>query len=245
MAGDQDPTPLKDCFVIAPIGGAGSEIREHSDEVMKFLIRPVLAELGYRAERGDEISLGGTITSQVIDRILADELVIADLSFHNANVFYELAVRHAVRKPVVQIIRQGEAIPFDVQDTRTIEVNLTSLEGADQAKTRLQDSIRWVMTHNVEVVTPISYAITAQEMRGSNTAEQTVLREVSEVLPQVVQALRNPDDDPAFRRMRKLIEALVHRGAVTAEDLEELLGEPPRFDRWVNRMINVARTLRT
>ena len=56
----------------------------------------------------------GLITAQVIQNLVEWELVIADLSEHNPNVFYELAVRHALKKPIVQLIQAGQKIPFDV-----------------------------------------------------------------------------------------------------------------------------------
>ena len=50
-------------------------------------------------------------------------LVIADLSFHNPNVFYELAVRHVLRKPTVQLMRKIDRIPFDVSQNRTVIID--------------------------------------------------------------------------------------------------------------------------
>jgi hypothetical protein len=76
------------------------------------IIHPVAKECGYLAIRADEISEPGIITSQVIQHLLDDHLVIADLTGHNANVFYELAIRHAIRKPVLQLIQKGEQIPL-------------------------------------------------------------------------------------------------------------------------------------
>jgi hypothetical protein len=54
-------------------------------------------------------------------------LAVADLSFHNPNVFYELAIRHARNLPVVQIVRKADPIPFDINQSRTIVVDTTDL----------------------------------------------------------------------------------------------------------------------
>jgi hypothetical protein len=86
----------KTCFVIAPIGEADSEDRKRSDQVVNFVITPAVAECGYKPIRADKISEQGIITSQVIEHIVNDPLVIADLTKQNANVFYELAIRHAI-----------------------------------------------------------------------------------------------------------------------------------------------------
>ena len=58
---------------------------------------------------------------------MKSKLVVADLSFHNPNVFYELAIRHAARLSVVQIIRKTDRIPFDLNQVRTIQVDNTDI----------------------------------------------------------------------------------------------------------------------
>lgn len=54
------------CFVNAPIGSDGSDVRRRSDQVLRHIIRPAVDECGYRAVRADEIAKPGLITSQVI-----------------------------------------------------------------------------------------------------------------------------------------------------------------------------------
>lgn len=91
----------KKCFVIAPIGEPDSETRKRSDQILKHVISPAVQECGYSATRADQISEPGMITSQVIQHITDDHLVVADLTERNPNVFYELAIRHGIRKPLV------------------------------------------------------------------------------------------------------------------------------------------------
>ena len=93
----------KTCFAIAPIGEAASDTRRRSDQVMRHLVRPVVEPLGYKAIRADEIDKLGIITSQVLNHVVEDDLVIADLTERNPNVFYELAIRHAISRPFVQM----------------------------------------------------------------------------------------------------------------------------------------------
>jgi hypothetical protein len=109
----------KSCFVIAPIGEANSSTRKQSDQVLRHVIRPAV-EPTYRAVRADEIAEPGMITSQIMQRVIEDDLVIADLTDLNPNVLYELAVRHAILKPFVQIMANGQTIPFDVSGIRTV-----------------------------------------------------------------------------------------------------------------------------
>ncbi len=115
------------CFFIGPIGEADSEFRSHSDLILEQLVRPVLEEFGFTVKRADEIQQSGLITKQIFQYLLKSRLVVADLSYHNPNVFYELAIRHARNLPVVQMIRKDDRIPFDVNQTRTIVVDTSSL----------------------------------------------------------------------------------------------------------------------
>lgn len=86
-----------------------------------------MTELGLTAVRADGISKPGLITGQVMDHVSRAALVVADLSFGNPNVYYELALRHATRKPVVQLIRTSDKLPFDVGQYRTVQIDMTDI----------------------------------------------------------------------------------------------------------------------
>mgnify|MGYP003877561775 CR=1 FL=1 len=92
------------CFVISPIGAEDSETRRRSDQLYDYIITPVVDVLGFNPTRADKISESGDITVQIIDHLIKDDLVIADLSEHNPNVFYELAIRHVTNKPVILLM---------------------------------------------------------------------------------------------------------------------------------------------
>ncbi len=112
------------CFFIAPIGADESEHRRHSDAILSSYVEKALATVDpkLRVVRADKITQPGMITKQVLEYLLKSRLVVADLSYHNPNVFYELAVRHATGKPVIHIKRTSDPIPFDNKDFRTIDI---------------------------------------------------------------------------------------------------------------------------
>lgn len=110
----------KKCFIITPIGNPKTDVREKADGVINAIIKPVLIELGYEAIPPHEMSDSGSITQKIIEHIINDDLVISNLTGLNANVMYELAIRHAVRKPIVCIIERNTPLPFDVATERFI-----------------------------------------------------------------------------------------------------------------------------
>jgi hypothetical protein len=115
------------CFYITPIGDPDSEHRRHSDLFLSSVVEPALTEFKLRLVRADQISQAGMITRQVIEHVVYSRLVIADLSYQNPNVFYELSLRHACRRPTVQIIRASDRIPFDLDQFRTIKIDTSSI----------------------------------------------------------------------------------------------------------------------
>ena len=64
----------KSCFFISPIGEPGTPIRDRSDKVLEFIIRPAVKKFGYEVQRADEISDPGVIAEQVVERIKNDHL---------------------------------------------------------------------------------------------------------------------------------------------------------------------------
>lgn len=176
--------PPKACFVIAPIGDEGSDTRLRSDQILRHIIEPVAAELGYSVTRADKICEPGVITSQVITHLLDDDLVVADLTDHNPNVFYELAVRHAVRKPIVQLIEDGQKIPFDVAANRTIQVDHHDLDSVQRAREQLKLQIENAAAKPEDVDSPISSAV---DLKAFKQSEDPATKSNAEVLMMIQQ----------------------------------------------------------
>ena len=181
MAEDKKPqaAPTKRCFVISPIGADASETRDRSDTVLEYIIKPAAIECGYVESdvvRADMISNPGMITSQIIEHILEDHLVIADLTDHNPNVFYELAIRHAIRKPIIHMILRGQEIPFDVKAFRSVTIDL-DIKGGLHTREQLIKHIRSSNEDPTRIETPITNAIDLKGMRESkDPAEKTLAK---------------------------------------------------------------------
>ncbi len=168
----------KQCFVIAPIGDDDSEVRKRSDKLLKYVIAPVVAEKDYEAIRADQIAEPGLITSQVIQHVAEDDLVVADLTERNPNVFYELAIRHALKRPLVQMIAKGERIPFDVAGMRTVEIDIRDLDSVERAKDDLASQVDAVEKDPESMDTPIAFALDLQNLRQSGNPEERSLADL-------------------------------------------------------------------
>ena len=176
----------KECFVCVPLDQEGSETRKRTDDVIEYIIRPAVAQHGFEVIAPHRIATPGIISRQVIELIARADLVIADLTDQNPNVFYELALRHAVRKPLIQIIQRGQKIPFDVAQQRTVEYG-TDVSGAARAKDEISMQVQEIIEKNIEVENPISIAVKIE----------------------VVEDLAHPEDLPGPGPLRSLLGTLL------------------------------------
>jgi hypothetical protein len=141
------------------IGDEDSPERDFSDKLLKYIVAPVMERCGYEAPvRADHITQPGVITTQVFAHLWADDLVVADLTGSNPNVFYELAVRHIRRKPFVHLIQAGAKIPFDVAPNRTIVFEF-DIEKAEAAKATLAAMVMAAPEDPANIQTPLSAAV--------------------------------------------------------------------------------------
>jgi hypothetical protein len=116
------------CFVLMPFGrkpgAAGATV--DFDAVYQELIRPAIEAVRLAPLRADEEQAGGVIHKPMFERLILCEYAVADLTTANANVFYELGVRHAV-KPATTVLlfaADGTRLPFDVAPLRSLPYRL-------------------------------------------------------------------------------------------------------------------------
>jgi hypothetical protein len=209
--------PLKKCFVISPIGAEDSESRRRSDQVFNYIIVPAAKDTGYEVTRADKIAESGIINSQIIQRIVEDDLVIADLTDMNANVFYELAIRHSIRRPFVQIMQKGQTIPFDVAGARTIFFDHRDLDSVEDAKKQIVAQIQNAEKSDGPVDSPISVSMDLQILRQSGDPSQ---RSVGEILDQISEIRRE---------MGTFREEMAHSIMMEREIVSSTRGEIYRF----------------
>lgn len=116
------------CFVIMPFGNPQSdpERARKLELIYTQWIKPTVEAIrlpdgsGIECHRGDKDARPGEIITHIIENLVASDIVIADLSGRNPNVFYELGVRHAVNNKTILIAEDADDIPFDLRGLRAI-----------------------------------------------------------------------------------------------------------------------------
>jgi len=132
-------------LAVAPVGDSGHvKVRIDFDEIDRLLIRPALDKLRIHGETATAVVVAGNIREDMFNRLITADLVIADLSVHNPNVFYELGVRQAFRDKYTFLIRSDlSEYPFDLKTDRYFEYNLIELaDRPDVVIRRLVDALR-------------------------------------------------------------------------------------------------------
>lgn len=144
---------LKKCFVITPIGPNGSPIRRKIDGVIECAIRPAL-ENKYEVIVSHEEKNSGSIKSNIIKNIYECDLVIANLTTQNPNVMYEVALRHAVAKPIIHITENLDDLHFDINDHRTIEYR-DDMKGVIELREQIISLLSSIENSNERISNPI------------------------------------------------------------------------------------------
>lgn len=124
-----------------PIGEEGSEEFSHFRSVFDVIIRPSVEELGYSVWRADDSAFSGNITKEVVEGLADADLVIADLTNRNPNVYLELGIRHTLRKSgTIHLVAADQALPFDVGGYRAIKYS-TDFDKIDTVRADIQAAV--------------------------------------------------------------------------------------------------------
>jgi hypothetical protein len=231
-------------FFISPIGDEGTDVRKAADQTLKHIVRKALPEARYAVERADEDKHPGAITPRILSKIIGADLVLADLSGYNPNVFYELAAAHGYHKPVVHLQKSDERAAFDVKDMRIIRYQLADPDKLEQAVADLRIQAEVALDSPGVIETPLTATGKFQALDQSADPQAEVAERLAAIEKQLSTRLaggraprvRTVEDTFAVARW---IEARVDASDFSAEILQDLKTDLTSswFDNWVNTLI--------
>lgn len=213
---------IKSCLVISPIGDRlapfESEERlryEQAIEVWDYVIKPACEALEIDPVRVDKIDEPGEITEQTFERLRDGDLVIADLTGGNANVMYELGLRHTKNKLTIQI-GEKERLPFDVTTIRTIQF-VRSESGLVEAREALKRAIVAGVERGPRPVTATRIWL----------GEAALAVASDEVADEQSESLEEHDEGPGFLDMLVETEEALPLLVQVSEELTTVFNELP------------------
>lgn len=125
------------CFLICPLGEFESTTRNRTDKLLKHVVGPAAERAGFTMYRADHIEEPGDVLSQVVGGIFSCGVVVADLTDHNPNVFYELGYAHALQRPTILLLQRGQKPPFDLGKQRYIQYDLSDPDSVADSVQRI------------------------------------------------------------------------------------------------------------
>ena len=135
-------------FVIMPFGQDFNEIYEH------FLVS-VLTESGFAVRRADNLQNAQNIIKDIVNGIAKSDLIVADLTDSNPNVYYELGLAHALNKPVILLTQELDSLPFDLKSYRVVSYT-THFTDTKRASRELASMAAGLISGETEFGSPIS-----------------------------------------------------------------------------------------
>jgi hypothetical protein len=106
------------------------------DSIYEEVIKPVCESKGFEAFRADEVYQPGIILNDIVGAIIESEIVIAEVTSGNPNVYYEIGYAHAVGKSTILLVERGAKLPFDISSYRCIFYDNT-IKGKNEVETSL------------------------------------------------------------------------------------------------------------
>jgi hypothetical protein len=134
------------CFVLMPFA---NPLGEH----YHLIYEPAIRKAGLTPVRADaDIFATGKIMEQVWSGINAAKVLVAELTSRNPNVFYELGIAHALKKPVVLVSSNEDDVPFDVRHIRVIYYEVTDPFWGDKLLNKVAENILSALRNPQEAV---------------------------------------------------------------------------------------------
>ena len=199
----------KKCFVIMPVSKTKSCSARGWTSIFNEMIKPAVAgsRLGFTCERSRPRT--GSLIRDILNELNTADVVIADLTDMNPNVFYELGVRHTLRNRTVLIAQDMKHVPSDLTSYWVVTYK-KDLSGLQDFKNKMKDTLRAMMKNPEKPDNPVAdflgeknISLLSQE-RSANLRKLTALvSEFSYNLRSIDQVLSALKDSQKAQKQKK------------------------------------------
>lgn len=147
------PEEKKSCFTIMPFGG-------WFDDYYETIYAPAINAAGLNPKRADDLYRPSTIVNDIWQMTQEAEIVLADLTGKNPNVFYELGLAHAIAKPAILITESMDDVPFDLRSLRVLEYNKNIPNWGEKLGDDITNAIEEITNSPLDAVLPAFVSVT-------------------------------------------------------------------------------------
>ncbi len=199
-------------FVLMPF-------EEEFENIYDYLIHDPLSKAGYEVKRADDILSQRNIMEDIVQSISGSDLIIADLSTANPNVYYELGLAHAFKKKVILLAQEIKEVPFDLQSYRVISYS-THFTKMNNARQEFQKYIEGVRTGEIQFGSPvIDFGTTGSSL--TDTGTQSLVTEADDQDERGILDYR-VELEESMETMTKMVGELGERLNTLALDMESV-----------------------
>jgi hypothetical protein len=201
--------PTQICFMVMPYGVKDTGVQPgqgpskiNFDILWQKVFEPLIRELGYEPVRADQ-DIGALIIHEMLERLYFSDLVLADMTLPNGNVYYEVGVRHAAREKGCVLIGADWSHPlFDLDQARRIRYPLPDEKTTDLAAEKIKACLRSAIPKLAAGVSPMVQALPG--FPGSvdpnrATTIRNILQELAQFQAKTQIALMAPEAEKTMR----------------------------------------------
>jgi Flp pilus assembly protein TadD len=213
--------PEKRLFVAMPYGSREGQLDTETstsksvtikfDEVWSGILRPAIPKR-FKCKRADELRKPGLIDQLYNQWLLDADVVLADLTLGNPNVFYELGIRQALSKRgTVLVAHLGTKLPFDVRNQVVLHYDAFDAASLLRFQGELREAIETAASHELD--SPVHVYLPGLFVKRfgpgedpERTAEQLRAR-IDQLTVQLATATRSAEDDRLYRQITDTLDS--------------------------------------
>lgn len=217
------PSLRQVCFVVMPYGTrdtgiakAGVPFEIDFNALYEKALHPAIESHGYLAVRADH-ELSPLIVVDMIERLTLSDLVLADLTLQNGNVYYEIGVRHASEKHNCVLVAAEWAQPlFDLAQIRQGRYPLPPGPLGAKHYARIQEAVERAIDAYSRSHSPVHQACEAARARPQASVFRDMVERLAALQSQIRTLAHQPDTSQRRRAVEKLVTAHTGDGGLIA-----------------------------